>query len=56
MEVAGNALRAAAAEQGVIGIVARPLFQEYVIVLEVTGVLLLASIVGTILLARRERT
>ena len=56
VEVAGSALRVAAEEQGVVGVVARPLFQEYVIVLEVTGVLLLVSIVGTILLARRERT
>ncbi|MCG8467279.1 MAG: NADH-quinone oxidoreductase subunit J [Gemmatimonadetes bacterium] len=52
---AGEALRAAAAEQGVIGVVARPLFGEYFMVLQVTGVLLLASIVGTILLARRSR-
>ena len=56
VEIAGSALREAAAEQGVVGVVARPLFTEYTIVLEVTGVLLLVSIVGTILLARRERT
>ncbi|WP_420634758.1 NADH-quinone oxidoreductase subunit J [Candidatus Palauibacter sp.] len=55
VEVAGHALRATIEEQGVIGVVARPLFEEYAIVLEVTGVLLLVSIVGTILLARRER-
>jgi len=40
----------------VVGVVARPSFTEYTIVLGVTGVLLLVSIVGTILLARRERT
>ena len=55
VELAGSALREAAAEQGVVGVVARPLFTEYTIVLEVTGVLLLVSMVGTILLARRER-
>ncbi len=55
VEAAGEALRAAAAEQGVVGVVARPLFQEYTIVLQVTGILLLASIVGTILLAGKER-
>ncbi len=51
---AGAALRAATEAEGVVGVVARPLFGEYVMVLEVTGVLLLAAIVGTILLARRE--
>jgi len=50
---AGDALREATLEQGIVGVVARPLFGEYVVVLEVTGVLLLVSIVGTILLARR---
>lgn len=55
-EGAGEALRAAAAEYGVIGMVARPLFSEYTIVLEVTGVLLLASVVGTIVLAGRQTT
>ncbi len=54
VEAAGEALRAAAAEQGVIAVVARPLFAEYTIVLEVTGVLLLASIVGTIVLAGKR--
>ncbi len=51
---AGEALRAATAEQGIIGVVARPLFGEYFMVLQVTGVLLLAAIVGTILLAQRK--
>jgi len=50
---AGEALRAAAAREGVIGLVARPLFSDYALVLQVTGVLLLASIVGSILLARK---
>jgi len=54
IEPAGAALRAATAEQGAVAVVARPLFTDYVVVLEVTGVLLLAAIVGTILLARRS--
>jgi NADH-quinone oxidoreductase subunit J len=53
-EPAGAALRAATEEQGIVGVVAGPLFTEYVVVLEVTGILLLAAIVGTIRLARRE--
>ena len=51
---AGAALREAAAEQGVVGVVARPLFGDYVVVLQATGVLLLVAIVGTILLAKRR--
>jgi NADH-quinone oxidoreductase subunit J len=53
-EPAGEALRAAAGEQGVIGVVANALFGEYVVVLEVTGLLLLTAVVGTIVLARRR--
>jgi len=47
-------LEALVAEQGAVGVVARPLFGEYVVVLEATGLLLLVAIVGTIFLARRE--
>jgi len=53
-EPAGSALRAAAEQDGVIGLVARPLFGDYVVVLEVTGLLLLTAVVGTIVLARRR--
>lgn len=51
---AGAALAEATRVQGAVGVVARPLFADYVVVLEVTGILLLAAIVGTILLAKRE--
>jgi NADH-quinone oxidoreductase subunit J len=51
---ASDAIREAASEQGVVAVVARPLFADYVVVLEVTGLLLLVSMVGTILLARRH--
>ena len=51
---ASDALQTATAEHGVIGVVARPLFTEYAVVLEVTGVLLLAAMVGTIYLARKD--
>jgi NADH:ubiquinone oxidoreductase subunit 6 (subunit J) len=49
-----DAIRQAASEQGVVAVVARPLFADYIVVLEVTGLLLLVSMVGTILLARRR--
>jgi len=55
-EPAGAALRAAAEQDGVIGLVARPLFGDYVVVLEVTGLLLLTAVVGTIVLARKRST
>ncbi|MGH7541152.1 MAG: NADH-quinone oxidoreductase subunit J [Gemmatimonadota bacterium] len=51
---AGAALRAATATEGAVGIVARPLFGDYAVVFELTGLLLLAAIIGTVLLARRE--
>ncbi|MCE2421817.1 MAG: NADH-quinone oxidoreductase subunit J [Gemmatimonadetes bacterium] len=54
VDQAGQALRAQAQEMGIIGMVARPLFTDYAIVLQVTGVLLLAAMVGTIVLARKR--
>ena len=47
-------LQASVEEQGVIAVIARPLFTEYMIVLEVTGILLLAAIVGTIFLTQKR--
>ncbi len=55
IEIASEALRSTVTDQGVVEVVARPLFQNYAIVLQVTGILLLASIVGTIHLAKRMR-
>jgi NADH-quinone oxidoreductase subunit J len=51
---AGEALLAAAAEDGVVRVVAEPLFRDYTVPFEIAGLLLLVAIVGTILLARRE--
>ena len=50
----GAVMSVTAVEQGPIEAIARPLFQEYVVVLEATGLLLLVAIVGTIFLARRR--
>ncbi len=52
---AGAALRAATEAEGAVGVVAGPLFRDYAIALEVTGLLLLSAMVGTIFLARRGR-
>lgn len=47
------ALRAAEAH-GVVGAVARPLFQSYLVPFEITSVLLLAAVVGAVVLAKKR--
>jgi NADH-quinone oxidoreductase subunit J len=42
------------AEQGVIGAIARPLFTDYVVAFELTGILLLVALVGAIAIAKRR--
>ena len=44
----------AQAEQGLIAVVARPLFEAYLIPFEITSVLLLAAAVGAVVLAKRR--
>lgn len=41
-------------EQGIIGAIARPLFTDYVVVFELTGILLLVALVGAIAIAKRR--
>ncbi len=41
-------------EQGIVGAVARPLFDAYLVPFEITSVLLLAAIVGAVVLAKRK--
>jgi NADH-quinone oxidoreductase subunit J len=50
----GQAARQAALEQGVVGAVAAPLFQTYLVPFELTSILLLAAIVGAVVLAKRR--
>jgi NADH:ubiquinone oxidoreductase subunit 6 (subunit J) len=52
--VAGQLSQQEAAARGVVGAVATPLFQVYLIPFEITSVLLLAAIVGAVLLAKRN--
>ncbi len=47
-------VREALAERGAVGAVAHPLFTEHVVAFEVTALLLLVAMVGTIVLARRR--
>jgi NADH-quinone oxidoreductase subunit J len=50
----GRAIDAALAEHGVVGAIARPLFTDYVVPFELTGILLLVAIVGAVVLAKRS--
>ncbi len=51
---AADAIDAALLEHGAVGAIARPLFTDYVVPFELTGILLLVAIVGAIVLAKRE--
>ena len=49
----GGAIDAALLEHGAVGAIARPLFTDYVVPFELTGILLLVAIVGAIVLAKK---
>ena len=49
----GDAIDAALREHGAVGAIARPLFTDYVVAFELTGILLLVAIVGALLLAKK---
>ena len=51
---AGAAAQQAQAAHGVVGSVAAPLFQTYLVPFEITSILLLAAIVGAVVLAKRR--
>jgi NADH-quinone oxidoreductase subunit J len=52
--VAGQVTQQEAASRGVVGALAGPLFQTYLVPFEITSVLLLAAIVGAVVLAKRN--
>ena len=54
MFVAGELARQETAARGVVGGVAAPLFQVYLVPFELTSILLLAAIVGAVVLAKRR--
>jgi NADH-quinone oxidoreductase subunit J len=43
-----------AQEQGVVGLIAEPLFRGYLVPFEITSLLLLAAVVGAVVLAKRR--
>ncbi len=49
-----EAIRSASAERGVVGAIAAPLFETYLVPFEITSVLLLTAIVGAVVLAKRR--
>ena len=49
-----EALDASIAEQGIMGVIAQPLYTEYVVAFEVTGLLLLVAIVGALALSKKK--
>jgi NADH-quinone oxidoreductase subunit J len=51
---AGELARQEAAARGVVGAVAVPLFQTYLVPFEITSILLLAAIIGAVVLAKRR--
>ena len=51
---AGEAVDALVREHGVVGAIARPLYTDWVVPFEITGVLLLVAIVGALALAKRR--
>ena len=51
---AGQAAQTAPIQEGVVGAIARPLIQTYLIPFEITSILLLAAAVGAVVLAKRR--
>ena len=49
-----EALAAHVAEHGVVGVIGIPMFTEFVVPLQVTGILLLVAVVGAVALAKRR--
>jgi NADH-quinone oxidoreductase subunit J len=47
-------LAAAQAERGVVGLIGIPLYNEYVVPLQATAILLLVAVVGAVVLAKRK--
>jgi len=47
-------IQAALEQYGAVGAIARPLYTEYVVPFEITGILLLVAIVGALVLAKRN--
>ncbi|HEX6926233.1 MAG TPA: NADH-quinone oxidoreductase subunit J [Longimicrobiaceae bacterium] len=49
-----DALAAQVAERGVVGVIGIPMFTDFMVPLQVTGILLLVAVVGAVALAKRR--
>jgi NADH-quinone oxidoreductase subunit J len=49
-----SVLEAQQAERGVVGLIAHPLYTEYMVPLQATAILLLVAVVGAVVLAKRN--
>jgi NADH-quinone oxidoreductase subunit J len=54
MFMGGQIAQEQAASRGIVGGIAVPLFQQYLVPFEITSILLLAAIVGAVVLAKRK--
>jgi NADH-quinone oxidoreductase subunit J len=54
VQLPAGALEALQRQQGVVGAVAAPLFDTYLVPFEITSLLLLAAVVGAVVLAKRK--
>lgn len=54
IQLPAGAVEALQRQQGVVGAVAGPLFDTYLVPFEITSVLLLAAVVGAVVLAKRK--
>src|ERR671911_355043 len=52
--IAGQVIQQESAARGVVGAVAAPLFQIYLIPFEITSILLLVALIGAVVLAKRK--
>jgi len=50
----GEVMRQAVARDGVVGAVARPMFEGYLVPFEITSVLLLVAVIGAVVLAKKR--
>jgi NADH-quinone oxidoreductase subunit J len=53
-QAGASALAAQQAQEGVVGVIAGPLYGEFVVPLQATAMLLLIAVVGAVVLARRK--
>ncbi len=54
LRLPGQAMVRMAEEQGAVGVIAEPLFRDFLVPFELTSILLLAAIVGAVVLAKRR--